>query len=468
MATSTPVHAVILAGGSGTRLWPLSRLQSPKQFLRLAGDETLLEATVSRLAPLIDRAHVLIVTSRETATGEGYHFLEPFDRLLEPVARNTAPAIALAALRFRLAGSDPVLVVLPADHLVTRLDAYHANLRTAIDAAAGGKLVLFGIPPTHAETGFGYIRVDGPGEVRRARSFHEKPALADAEAMIAAGDSFWNSGMFVWRASTILEEVRRHLPGLARVLDRIEADTRAGKALQAAIDEHLAGAPSVSIDKGVLEKSDEVWVVAAGFGWSDIGSWDSVHESAECDASGNALHGSVIAIDCRGSLVRSESRLVAALGVENLVIVETADAVLVARADESQRVREVVERIARNSGKEALTHVTVTRPWGKYTVLEDRPGYKLKRIEVRPGGRLSLQSHEHRSEHWVVVSGRATVTIDGVERTIERDQGTVVPVGSRHRLENRGAEPLQLIEVQVGDYVEEDDITRYDDVYGRA
>ncbi|QJR15684.1 mannose-1-phosphate guanylyltransferase/mannose-6-phosphate isomerase [Usitatibacter palustris] len=464
----TPPHAVILAGGSGTRLWPLSRLQSPKQFLPLAGDETLIEATISRLAPLIPASQVLIVASAETGSGEGYHLLEPYDRLLEPVARNTAPAVAVSALKFTLAGLDPVLVVLPADHLVTGLEDFHRNLRTAIAAAESGKLALFGLPPVRPETGFGYIVAEGSGDVRRARSFHEKPDASVAKGLIAAGNCYWNSGMFAWRASVILAEVRRHLPSLVPVLDAIAADVRAGRGFQEAMAAHLADAPSISIDKGVLEKSDNVWLVPASFGWSDIGSWASVLEVAARDASGNAVQGSVIAIDCKDSLVRSESRLVAALGVENLVIVETADAVLVARADQSQRVREIVERVSAASGKEHLTHVTVTRPWGKYTVLEERPGYKLKRIEVRPGGRLSLQSHARRSEHWVVVSGVATVTIDGEERSLVRDESTRVALGARHRLENRGDTPLQLIEVQVGDYVEEDDVQRYDDVYGRS
>ena len=463
---SFPVRAVVLAGGSGTRLWPLSRLQAPKQFLRLTGDETLLDATVARLAPLIGRDEVLVVTSRETATGEGYRVLEPFEKILEPAARNTAPAIGVAALRYRLEGIDPVMVVLPSDHLIRDVPAFQAALAQAIEAAAGGRLVTFGIHPTGPETGFGYIQAEAGSGLRAVRAFHEKPDRATAERFVASGEYYWNSGMFVWRASAILEEISRTLPALSRVLDRIAA-TAAERGLAEAIIEHFGESPSISIDHGVLEKSGRLFVVPGQFGWSDVGSWDAVHDVAAKDADDNAVQGNVVAIECRNTLIRSEGRLVAAVDVHDVAIIETRDAVLVTSRGSSQKVRQVVEELARREAPEHVLHVTVQRPWGTYTVLEEGPGFKIKRIEVRPGGRLSLQSHEHRSEHWVVVSGQATVTCGNDAWVLRPNQSTYIPMGTRHRLENQGAEPLAIIEVQVGPYVGEDDIRRYDDQYGR-
>lgn len=464
MSRYPDVRAVILAGGSGTRLWPLSRMQAPKQFLRLAGDETLLDATVSRLRPLVDDAQVLVVTSEELAKGEAYHLLTRYESLLEPVARNTAPAIGIAALHCLAQGGDPVMVVLPADHLIREVPAFQVALGIAIEAAREGKLVTFGIRPTSPETGFGYIRAGTGDGVRKVRAFHEKPDRVSAERFLAAGEYYWNSGMFVWRASAILHAIRAHLPELGETLARIEAGTGG---LQASIKRHFALAPSISIDSGVLEKSDEVFMVPGRFGWSDVGSWDAVYDVAEKDAQQNVLQGNVVQIDCRNALLRSESRLIAAVGVEDIAVVETPDAILVSRRGESQNVRKVVEELVRRSGSEHLTHVTVRRPWGSYTVLEEGPGFKIKRIEVRPGGRLSLQSHALRSEHWVVLSGVATVTRNQEQFVVEHNESTFVPLGTRHRLENLGTEPLQIIEVQVGTSVAEDDIQRYDDIYGR-
>ena len=467
------LRAVILAGGSGTRLWPLSRLQSPKQFLKLVGSESLLESTVTRLKPLIDDSQVTLVTSEDLAKGEGFHLVQRFTSLLEPVGRNTAPAIAIAALAALKPGpdpgfGDPILIVLPSDHLIRDVPAFHKALDTAIDAAREGKLVTFGIHPTAPETGFGYIRAQGSGDVRKVAEFREKPDRATAEGFVASGEYYWNSGMFVWRASRILEAIEQHLPQLAAVLATIRDDLAKGTALAASIKAHFAECPSISIDHGVLEKCGDVHMVPGHFGWSDVGSWDAVYEVAEKDKDRNAVQGNAVIVDCSNTLIRSEGRLIAAVGVEDVAIVETADAILVSRMGQSQQVRKVVDELVRREGTEHIEHVTVRRPWGTYTVLEEGPGFKIKRIEVRPGARLSLQSHKFRSEHWVVVSGVATVTRNEERYLVHPNESTFIPIGAKHRLENEGTEPLQIIEAQVGESVEESDIQRYDDVYGRA
>lgn len=468
MTEFNDVRAVILAGGSGTRLWPLSRLQAPKQFLRLTGEDTLLEATVRRLAPGIDNSQILVVTNEQTATGEGFRALTPFEKILEPAARNTAPAIGVAALKFRLDGIDPVMVVLPSDHLISDVPAFQDALGVAIAAAREGKLVTFGIRPTAPETGYGYIQAGGVGRLRPVTAFREKPDLATAKVFLAAGDHFWNSGMFVWRASAILREIELALPDLHRALAAIESDARSPGSLDEAIKRHFAEAPSISIDHGVLEKSTRLFMVPGDFGWSDIGSWDAVYDVAHKDENRNALQGNVLAIDCTNTLIRSQNRLVAAVDVDDVSVIETPDAVLVTRRGASQNVRKVVEELARRSASEHILHVTVQRPWGSFTVLESGPGFKIKRIEVRPGGRLSLQRHKHRSEHWVVISGEATVTAETSVSTLRANESTYIPIGSRHRLENLGSEVLQIIEVQVGSYVGEDDIERFEDQYGRV
>jgi mannose-1-phosphate guanylyltransferase/mannose-6-phosphate isomerase len=462
------VHAVILAGGSGTRLWPMSRQQMPKQFLCLEGELSLLEATVARLDPVIARENVLIVTSESSAKGEAFAPLAPYEKLLEPAARNTAPAIALAATHFLARGEDPVMAILPADHVIRDVPAFHACLRLAIEAAEEGKLVTFGIEPTGPETGFGYIKATVNGEtLPKVERFKEKPDAATAAAFLAEGGWYWNSGMFVWKASAIMKAVESALPDLAGVMRQIGNVFANASPNQEALREHFPKCESVSIDHGVLEKAKNLYLVPANIGWSDVGSWDALHEIADKDADGNSIQGNVLAFDCKDTLVRAGKRLVATVGVEGVSVIETPDAVLVAGRGASQDVKKVVEALAARSAQEAIVHVTVRRPWGAYTVLEEGPGFKIKRIEVSPGGRLSLQSHEHRSEHWVVVAGEATVSLNGDSKTFGVNQSTFVPVGARHRLENRGTEPLHIIEVQVGPYLGEDDIRRYDDHYGR-
>jgi mannose-1-phosphate guanylyltransferase/mannose-6-phosphate isomerase len=468
MAEFLDVRAVILAGGSGTRLWPLSRLQAPKQFLQLIGEDTLLEATVNRLSPLIPKSQVVIVTNEETANGAGYRALAPYERILEPVARNTAAAIGAAAVRYRLEGIDPVLVVLPSDHLIRDVPAFQTALGLAVEAAESGKLVTFGIRPTGPETGFGYIQSGSGGSLREVKAFHEKPDLATAKRFVESGDYFWNSGMFVWRASAILREIESTLPALHEMLATLGKDSHDVAGFAPALKRHFGSAPSISIDHGVLEKSRNLFMVPGDFGWSDVGSWDAVYDISEKDGDLNSVQGNVVAIDCRNTLVRSHDRLVAVVDVEDISVIETPDAVLVMRRGASQNVRKVVERLCAGNGTEHILHATVQRPWGSYTVLEEGPGFKIKRIDVAPGGRLSLQRHQHRSEHWVVIEGAATVTSDGAVATLTSNQSTFIPIGTKHRLENLAAVPLQIIEVQVGTYVGEDDIQRFDDQYGRS
>ena len=486
------VHAVILAGGSGSRLWPLSRQHLPKQFLVLDGDGSLLQTTINRLAPTIGANNVLVVTQESHAKGEAYHALLAYRTLFEPIGRNTAPAIALAAAYLMLDGGDPVMVVLPSDHVIKDEAGFRALLDVAIQEAQGGKLVTFGIQPTRPDTGFGYIKTKVPSTECRVPSeeaasasaqhselrtrncvleverFTEKPDHATAERFLQEGNYFWNSGMFVWRASVILAEMQRYLPAVYQIVQTIVAESRAGATFQQAVEKHFATMPSISIDYGVLEKSDRVSLIPCDIGWNDVGSWQAVHEISPKDENGNALQGNVIAVDCKNTLVRAEKRLVATIGLEDVCVIETADAVLISKSDQTQDVRKVVDALQQRGATEHICHTKVNRPWGSYTVLEEDPeGFKLKRIEVAPGARLSLQSHKRRSEHWVVVSGTATVTNGNDVITVYKNQSTYIPIGTKHRLENLGTEPLHIVEIQVGEYLGEDDIQRYEDNYGR-
>lgn len=500
------VRAVILAGGSGSRLWPLSRQQLPKQFLPLDGEHSLLQATIERLQPLIDPSNVLIVTGEEYAKGEAYHVLLPYESILEPVGRNTAPAIAVAAAFLQEQGNDPIMVVLPADHIIKDQTAFQDCLSQAIEAARGGALVTFGIRPTRPDTGFGYIKAanheprptshhsrntapspwvgegwDGGDtgcqsritshkpQVLSVECFTEKPDQHTAERFLREGGYYWNSGMFVWKASAILAQIEQHLPEVHAILEEMRDSWKRGESFVQVLKQQFHRMPSISIDYGVLEKSKGLVLVPCDIGWSDVGSWDAVHDISPRDSNGNAINGNVLALDCTNSLIRSGKRLVAAIGIENLCVIDTPDAILIARRSQTQRVREIVDQLNSRNAKEHVVHLTVQRPWGTYTVLEDEAtGYKIKRIEVKPGGRLSLQRHRYRSEHWVVVSGTATVVRDGETITVTKNESTYIPIGVKHRLENRGKIPVQVIEVQVGEYLEEDDIERFDDSYGRG
>jgi len=466
------LKAVVLAGGSGSRLWPLSRQQLPKQFLNLNGVDSMLSATIGRLSPMIEEDDVYVVTGEAHATGEAFSELDGLNTILEPCGRNTAPAIAIAAALLQDdCKGDPVIVVLPADHIVRKKKAFQRCLKTAVKAAEAGRIITFGIIPSHPETGFGYIQTeDSDNDVHRVLRFVEKPDLPTARKMLDDGNYYWNSGMFVWKASVILGEIEKYLPDVWAVLEGMRSRWNDGEQWQEVVRNTFEQMPEISIDYGVLERSEIVSLVPADIGWSDVGSWDAVHEMAKQDENGNEISGNVLAIDCKGSLLRSEKNLIAAVGLENIIAVETPDAILLCKAGESQRVREIVDSLKQEGGGSYhLEHITVRRPWGSYTVLEDQnAGYKLKRIEVIPGGRLSLQSHQHRSEHWVVVAGTATVSCGDLVKTVGKNGSAYIPIGEIHRLENRGNLPLQLIEVQVGDYLGEDDIERFDDTYGRV
>ncbi len=469
---------VVLSGGAGTRLWPVSREAFPKPFMKLGGASSLLQRTLERALPLADGGRAAIVTNREyffktreeidgCAATRGVRITQ----LLEPVGRNTAPAVALAALWALSVDADAVLLVLPADHLIPDADAFRKVARQAAELAAAGSIVLFGIRPSAPETGFGYIEMGDelPGDARAVRRFVEKPDAARAVQFLASGGFVWNSGMFCFRAQAIVAAMQAHAPDL---LASAQAAWQASRAAET--DEKLAIAhapfaacPEISIDYAVMEKADGVVVLPASFHWSDIGSWTAVSEQLEPDADGNTTVGEALLQGAKNTHVQSEDRLVAAVGVENLLIVDTPDALLVAGKDSSQQVRAIVDRLKSSGHESARLHRTVARPWGTYTVLQEGPRFKIKRIEVKPKERLSLQMHHHRSEHWIVVSGTAKVQCDERTHLVAANESTYIPIGTRHRLENPGVVPLVMIEVQCGDYLGEDDIVRFDDAYGR-
>lgn len=463
---------VILSGGAGSRLWPVSREGHPKPFMKLADGETLLEKTYRR-ARLIS-PKIITVTNRD------YYFMSRDEMeaagcdsrfILEPKGRNTAPAIAVAASYIeKTMGPEQTLLVLAADHLIQDTKAFQAAVRLATEGAQQGRLVTFGIVPTGPETGFGYIeRADQTQGISKVVRFVEKPDQATAEAMLATGRFLWNSGMFCFKAGVFLEELKRFAPQVAEAAEQCVQTMMqhgAGNMLEvpAALFEQ---APDISVDYAVMEHSDRVVVVPADFGWSDIGSWNAVRDLAPADDDMNRAIGDAIFVDAWQTFVQSEDRLVAAVGVQNLMIIDTPDALLVAHADKSQDVKKVVSQLKTRDHDTFKLHRTVLRPWGSYTVLQECKNFKIKRIEVKPGASLSLQMHYHRSEHWIVVSGCALVTNGEAEIQVLPNQSTYIPAGQKHRLTNPGATPCVLIEVQCGSYLGEDDIVRYQDTYGR-
>ena len=471
---------VILSGGAGTRLWPVSREAHPKPFIRLPDGHSLLQKTWLRAAALPGVHEILTVTGRD------YYFMTRDEFvacgangtaattrfLLEPCGRNTAPAIALAALCAEAAhGGAATLLVLPADHLILKADAFVAAVGEAAALAAAGHLVTFGITPTAADTGFGYIEAGEPvGGGRLVLRFIEKPDAVRAAQYLAGGRHFWNAGMFCFRVDALLEAMADACPAvLAAARDCWKATAAARDAAMIELEPaRFAVQSDISIDYALMEKARNAVVVPCDPGWSDIGSWNALGKLVAADAAGNRVLGEAILLDTRNTFVQSEHHLVAAVGVDDLYIVDTPDAVLVAHRDSTQAVRNVVGLLKQHGHDGYRLHRTVFRPWGTYTVLEEGPGFKIKRIEVKPGAALSLQWHRHRSEHWIVVSGRAKVSNDGREYFVAANASTYVAAGTPHRLENPDAAELVIIEVQSGAYLGEDDIVRIDDRYGRG
>lgn len=476
----TTIHPVILSGGSGTRLWPLSRAALPKQLLPLASSLSMLQETVLRLSGMTEMAAPLIICNAEhrfmIAEQMRQIDVRPEAIVLEPVGRNTAPAIAVAAHMLSRNDPDALMLVLPADHLVRDVKAFHAAIRRAANTAQAGQLATFGIVPQSPETGYGYIRKGAAlpsvpafdQATYQVAAFVEKPDMKTAQDYVASGDYFWNSGMFLFRVGDFLAELQQFRP------DILEASRAAVAGAVQDLDflrlepAAFEACPSESVDYAVMERTKRAAVVPTDIGWNDIGSWSALWEVGDKDDLGNVVRGDVMLENAANNFVRAESRMVAALGVSDLVIVETTDVVLVARKDQVQDVKKLVDRLKAENRCEHLMHKQVFRPWGWYEGIDEGDRFQVKRIMVKPGEKLSLQKHHHRAEHWIVVSGTARVTRGDDIELLTENQSTYIPLGTKHRLENPGKIELHMIEVQSGSYLGEDDIVRFEDIYQRS
>lgn len=485
-STMHSIQPVILGGGSGTRLWPLSRGLYPKQFMDLGG-QTLFAQTVARAAALRDAQPPIVICNDHHRFLAGAILQQQFRTpgrngdaasiLLEPTGRNTAPATALCAFaalaqadaRSGNTPADPLLLVLSSDHIIFPQEAFAETVASAMPAAEAGGLVVFGVPPTRPETGFGYIRQGKeltPG-VYSVEQFVEKPDRQRAESMLAAGGFTWNSGMFLFRASAYLEELERYAPEVHAACAAIWETRTPDLDFTRFSATAFAACPSISIDYAVMEHTRKACMAPLGAAWNDMGSWEAFYDAADKDEQGNAVSGDVIQKDSRNCYLHASHRLVAALGLDGICVVETADAILIMPRERSQDVKALLEELKLRNRPETDTHLRVYRPWGSYETLALGPRFQVKRIIVNPGGILSLQMHHHRAEHWVVVSGTARVTVDETSKVLKEDESTYIPLGFRHRLENPGRIPLEIIEIQTGSYLGEDDIVRYEDTYGR-
>lgn len=463
------IYPVLLAGGTGSRLWPVSRELLPKQLVNLAGDDSLIQNTIHRLCPVLSADLVRIVCGEDHFHEVARH-LEEIDVpaegkiITEPCGRNTAPAILLAILEILKKEKDAIILIFPSDHVISDVAGFHNSLQKGIALAQNNHIVTFGIKPGYAETGYGYI--EGGKAVRGGahsiKRFVEKPDQKTAEKYFKAGNFFWNSGMFAFKASVMVQEFKTYEPGLYKNIKKMLAK---GTCITA---EKYGSLPDISIDYAIMEKTGKGVVLPSDFGWSDIGSWKSLYDFLPKSNDENVLEGDIIHQGTRNCFIRGEQRLIVANDLENIVIVETPDTVFVSNMESSKNVKEIVTELKRQGRKEYKSHTTVYRPWGTYTILEENGNTKIKRIIVYPGAKLSLQMHHHRSEHWIVVQGTAKIVNGEQVIYLEENQSTYVAKTSRHRLENPGKVPLHLIEVQIGPYLEEDDIVRYDDDFGRG
>jgi len=464
---------VIMAGGSGSRLWPLSRQMFPKQFLTLHSNSSMIQATAERLSG-IEHVPAIVICNEEHRFSVAEQFrlnnIPNSGIILEPIGRNTAPAIALAAIQALKNNEDPLLLVLAADHVIENEDAFTQSVKQAQVHAEAGKLVTFGIVPTAPETGYGYIK---RGEALQksgyaVAEFVEKPNQQTAESYLATGDFYWNSGMFLFKASRYLAELKLHRPDILEACEKAMIDTQSDLDFVRVNTTAFEACPDDSVDYAVMEKTSDAVVVPMDCGWSDVGSWSALWDVSPKDEKGNAFKGDVMAIDTKNSFVHAQNKLVATIGLEGIAVVETKDAILVSKLSEVQKVKKIVEQLKDENRSEFKSHREVYRPWGAYDSIDNGARFQVKRITVKPGAKLSVQMHHHRAEHWIVVSGTAKVTNGDKDILLTENQSTYIPVGVIHALENPGRLPLELIEVQSGPYLGEDDIVRFEDKYGRV
>ena len=468
------VIPVILSGGSGTRLWPLSRKDRPKQYLPLAGDNTMLQETILRLSGLNNLTDPIIVCNAD------HRFLvaeqcqqigvKNLKILSEPVGRNTAPAIAAAAIQSLKASDDAVLLVLSADHVIQDIDAFHEAINIATNQAQAGKLAIFGIVPTDTNTGYGYIKIpkDNIDDAYKVEEFVEKPDLETAQTYLEQGNYLWNSGMFMFKADTLIDELTAHSPDIVKLVSDAVNNATQDLGFIRLDKQAFESSPSDSIDCALMEKSDNVVVVPLDAGWSDVGSWQALYDIGAKDSSGNVFKGDVIAKDTTNTYIYASHHMVTAVGVDNLVVIDTPDATFIASHDKAHEVKSIVESLQKKGRDEAHSSRKVYRPWGWYDSIEAGKHFQVKRLHVKPGAKLSLQMHHKRSEHWVVVSGTATATNGEEILILTEGDSTYIPIGVTHSLENKTNEKLEIIEVQSGTYLGEDDIIRFEDIYGRV